>query len=308
MNTSQTEFHASRFIVGIDLGTTNSAVCYVDTMRDRTLRQFLIPQLIEPGEVASLPILPSFCLLPAPGQYPEGALDLPWAGGRDYAVGMFARNEAARTPGRVVASAKSWLAHAGVDRTRPILPWGEDLDGQNVSPVEVSRRFLLHIREAWNHVFGGERDENANPCLLEDQQVIVTVPASFDEAARRLTLEAARGAGLDNVELLEEPLAAFYAWLAAHENDWSEAIEEDSAVLIVDVGGGTTDFTVVRFEDGGPLRRTAVGDHILLGGDNMDVALARRIEIASGAACAAVVGKPKNVCSLRMLLNRTRWH
>ncbi len=273
--------HESRFLVGIDLGTTNSSVCYMDTAGEEArVRLLSLPQLVAPGEIAERDALPSFCLLPAPGQFPPGALALPWNPAEKYAVGVFARDEGAGAPGRLVASAKSWLAHAGVDRTRGILPWDGDLGPEAVSPVQVSQWYLEHIRGAWNARFGKVRDAEGSPCLLEDQQVILTVPASFDETARRLTLEAATAAGLRHVVLLEEPLAAFYAWLSEHESDWERFFTVGETVLVVDVGGGTTDFSIIQIEAGPTLRRTAVGEHLLLGGDNMDMAIARRLEQA----------------------------
>lgn len=271
-----------RYIVGIDLGTTNSAVAYVDLSRKEPERRgihFLdIPQLIAPGEVGRRPILPSFLYLPGPYELPEESIELPWAPKRPYAVGEFAREQGAVVPGRLVSSAKSWLCHAGVDRTRPILPWGAGADVQKVSPVEASSRYLLHIREVWNETRALGREAHR----LEQQLLILTVPASFDEVARELTVAAAREAGLPRVVLVEEPLAAFYAWLSRHETDWREQMTPGQIILVCDVGGGTTDFTIVAIREGEKgLRfdRLAVGDHLMLGGDNMDLALARHIEM-----------------------------
>ena len=205
-----------RFIVGIDLGTTNSAVAYVDRTapepENRRIRFLDIPQLVSPGSVAHRNVLPSFLYLPGPYELPPGSTALPWDTERDYAVGEFAREQGALVPGRLVASAKSWLCHAGVDRTAPILPWGASPDVNKVSPVEASTRYLQHIREAWNQAMARGREGAA----LEAQLIILTVPASFDEIARELTLKAAHQAGLPRVVLLEEPLAAFYAWISGH--------------------------------------------------------------------------------------------
>ncbi len=263
---------SSRFVVGIDLGTTNSAVGYVD-LKDSSpggleIISFNIPQLVESGRVADRSTLPSFLYLPGEFDLGKGALSLPWDDKRTYAVGSFARDQGALVPGRLVSSAKSWLCHDGVDRQAPILPWGAGSDVEKVSPVSASARYLQHIREAWDYKM---------PEPLSEQVVILTVPASFDEVARELTLQAAREAGLPSVVLLEEPLAAFYAWLSHNENSWKELLNPGDTILICDVGGGTTDFTLVGCEagdDGPSLERLAVGDHLLLGGDNVDLAIA----------------------------------
>jgi hypothetical protein len=263
---------AARFLVGIDLGTTNTACAYVDTQAGRAIHVLPIPQLVAAGRVEAHETLPSFCYLAGAHELPAGSLDLPWATGRSWCVGLFAREQGARVPGRLVASAKSWLCHGGVDRTAPILPWGAAEDVAKLSPVDASARTLTHLREAWDARF---------PEPLAEQDVVLTVPASFDEVARELTVEAAKAAGLPRVVLLEEPLAAFYAWLVGHERDWKARIAATPLVLVVDVGGGTTDFSLVaacgsRGELG--LERVAVGEHLLLGGDNMDIALARAAE------------------------------
>ncbi|MDD4097688.1 MAG: Hsp70 family protein [Lentisphaeria bacterium] len=270
-----------RFWVGIDLGTTNCSVCYADlTEETPVLRQLLIPQLIAPGEVAAEPLLPSFCYLAGEHDLPEHALDLPWTKANRHAVGRLAREQGSAVPERLVASAKSWLAHAGVDRQKPILPWGSDLARQNLSPVRAAFLYLDHIRAAWDRQFSRLKDEDGTPCKLSEQPVVVTVPASFDEAARNLTVTAARQAGFKHLTLLEEPLAAFYAWIAHHDEAWKDLLPAGAQVLVIDVGGGTTDFSIIQVEDNAVLRRTAVGDHLLLGGDNMDMTLARLAEKA----------------------------
>jgi molecular chaperone DnaK (HSP70) len=263
---------SARYLVGIDLGTTNTVCAFVDTQAGRSIDVFAIPQLVRPAEVATRAGLPSFLYLAGAHELPPGSLDLPWAAGRDFAVGHFAREQGARVPGRLVSSSKSWLCHGGVDRTAAILPWGADDEVKRVSPVDASARTLAHLREAWNATM---------PEPLASQDVVLTVPASFDEVARELTLEAARVAGLPAVVLLEEPQAAFYAWLVAHETDWRARVAAHPLVLVVDVGGGTTDLSLVaaRASRGElELRRVAVGEHLLLGGDNIDLALARAAE------------------------------
>jgi hypothetical protein len=260
-------------IVGIDLGTTNSVVARVDAdSDDAAIRLVELPQLVSPGSVEGRTSLPSFLYLPAAAELAGDGLSLPWAARRDYAVGLYAQKRGAEVPDRVVASAKSWLSHRGVDRNAAILPWGSPDDVAKLSPVEVSARYLAHVREAW---------DAANPTVpLAAQEVLVTVPASFDEVARELTVRAAHEAGLPDVTLLEEPQAAFYAWIDGLGDGWRDAVQIGDRILVCDVGGGTTDLSLIAVgEDGGALRleRIAVGDHILLGGDNMDLALAYRV-------------------------------
>jgi molecular chaperone DnaK (HSP70) len=267
---------ASRFVVGIDLGTTNSALAYVDTgAGDEAARPALlpVPQVVQQGVVEDRPLLPSFLYLPGPGELPAGSLKMPWDAGRDYAVGEFARQQGSRVPTRLVTSAKSWLCHPGVDRKGPILPWKAPDDARRVSPLDAATLYLKHLAEAWNSRLAADRPEDR----LEKQDIVLTVPASFDAAARELTVEAARAAGLEHVTLLEEPQAAFYAWIDASRDGWRKQVKVGDAVLICDVGGGTTDLTLIAVgeEDGRlELTRVAVGEHILLGGDNMDLALA----------------------------------
>ncbi len=269
----------SRFIIGIDLGTTNISAYYVDTKTavDEVVN-FPIPQVVAAGEVDALPLLPSFCYLPGPNELPKGALKLPWDRAPVVTVGKFARDQGALVPYRLIASAKSWLAHAGVDRTRPILPWGSEVGDQARSPVAATALYLSHIKNAWDQTFKRLKGPNSLPCTLDNQQVIITIPASFDETARELTIAAAYEAGYGEFLLLEEPLAAFYAWLQKNGNDWTRKIKADEKVLIIDIGGGTTDFSIVEMDAEGKLNRFAVGDHLLLGGDNIDIALARMLE------------------------------
>ncbi len=263
----------ARYVVGIDLGTTNCAVAYASLGEtDPRVHSLPILQLVGEGECGERMTLPSFLYLGGP-ELPAGALALPWDAERPYAVGEFARRQGARVPGRLVSSAKSWLCHGGVDRKAPILPWGAAEEVPRLSPVEASARYLQHIREVWDQTFPDTP--------LPEQEVILTVPASFDEVARELTAEAASTAGLRNPILLEEPQAALYAWLQDREREAEQVLAGQRSILVVDVGGGTTDFSLVsvRWADGRlALDRVAVGDHILLGGDNMDLALARMIE------------------------------
>jgi len=277
---------ASRYVVGIDLGTTNCSLAYVDTGVGEPDKMhpvdFAIPQVVQPGAVEPRPLLPSFLYLPGPGELPAGSLQLPWDSGRDYVVGEFARQQGNLVPTRLVSSAKSWLCHPGIDRKAPVLPWKAPDDARRVSPVQASTYYLKHMIEAWNHQMAKDRADYR----LEQQDIILTVPASFDAVARELTVEAARAAGLEHLTLLEEPQAAFYAWIDASRNGWRQQVQVGDAVLICDVGGGTTDFTLIAVgEDTGQLvlTRVAVGDHILLGGDNMDLALAHSLSQAFAA-------------------------
>ena len=264
----------ARYVVGIDLGTTNSAVAFVDTAaKRRVIGRFDVPQLVSEGSVVERATLPSAVYLAGEHDVPAGALGLPWAEDRREVVGEFARVQGGRVPARLVSSAKSWLAHAGVDRGAKILPWGAPEDVPRISPIGASARVLGHIRAAW--------DARHPEAPLAEQEIVLTVPASFDEVARELTVAAAKEAGLASLTLLEEPQAAFYAWLSTRERSWDAELGGERVVLIVDVGGGTTDFTLIAAKHAGGtlgLERIAVGDHLLLGGDNMDLALAREVE------------------------------
>ena len=270
----------ARYIVGIDLGTTNSAVASVDLADEAetpTIQLFGVSQLVATAKMGKPNQLPSFLYLPGSHDLPPGAIALPWDSNRPYAVGTFARDQGALVPSRLISSAKSWLCHGGVDREAPVLPWNAPAEVPHLSPVDVSTRFLQHMREAWDTEMSQRRPE----WQLANCDVILTVPASFDEIARQLTLRAAKNAGLERVTLLEEPLAAFYSWIRAQGEDWKEQLTPGDVVLVFDVGGGTTDFSLVAVtgtEDAPQLERIAVGDHLLLGGDNMDLALARHLE------------------------------
>jgi molecular chaperone DnaK (HSP70) len=258
-----------RFAVGIDLGTSNTALAYADlSEQDPRVRVFEVPQLTAAQTTQPRPLLPSHLYLPSPHE----------SLGSEPFAGIFARERGAQVPGRHVASAKSWLCHPSVDRTAKILPWGAPPEVQRLSPVAASSRILLHLRQAWDAAWPD--------APLHEQDVVVTVPASFDEGARALTLQAAAEAGLPKLLLVEEPQAAFYDWVRVHRGKLYEELHDVKLVLVVDVGGGTTDLTLIKTsvaEDSPPvLTRIAVGDHLLLGGDNMDLALARTAESRLG--------------------------
>ena len=241
----------ARFVVGIDLGTTNCALADVDTHAgdQPPVTVHGVAQLVNPGEVAAPTLLPSFLFLPGPQDFAAGATSLPWEEQPGDVVGELARKRGAENPSRLVSSAKSWLSHAGVDRASAILPWQAPEEVARVSPVSASARYLAHLARAWDHVRGSD----VGPLAAHD--VLVTVPASFDEEARELTLRAAAEAGLPGVRLLEEPQAAFYAWLAAQGEAWRERVTVGDLVLVCDVGGGTTDFSLIAVgEDGGLAR------------------------------------------------------
>jgi molecular chaperone DnaK (HSP70) len=264
-----------RHLVGIDLGTVNTALASVDLAREGDLAAAVeampIPQLVAPGEVKERRLLPSCAYLPGP-ELPPSAARLPW-GEPAAVVGELAREQGARVPGRLVTSAKSWLANPRADRTAAILPWGAPEGVPRISPVAASALYLRHLRDAWDHRRPG--------APLAEQEVVLAVPASFDEAARELTLAAARDAGLPRVALVEEPQAAFHEWASRNREDLVSALHGARLVLVVDVGGGTTDLTLVAVDvrAGRPVfTRLAVGDHLLLGGDNVDLALARAVE------------------------------
>jgi hypothetical protein len=285
--------HLANYVVGIDLGTTNSALAYAEIVADAdrfapaNVQLLPIPQLVNPGEVREESLLPSFLYLPGSSDFPAGTLALPWDEERAFVVGQLAQKRGAENVGRLVSSAKSWLSHSGVDRTSPLLPFRAPEGVAKISPVEASRRYLEHLREAW--------DARMPDAKFANQQVLVTVPASFDAVARELTLEAAKQAGYGDITLLEEPQAAFYAWIERHA-DWRERVQPGDLILVVDIGGGTTDFTLIAVTESNgelALERVAVGDHILLGGDNIDLALA-------GAVSARLAEKGTRIDSRQM--------
>ena len=263
----------ARYTIGIDLGTTHCALSYVDLHAsdgEKVVQQVLpIPQLTSPGSVDAHLLLPSFLYLPHTDELAPGDLSLPWSATQDYATGEFARSRGAATPIRLVASAKSWLCHPGVDRRADILPADAPAEVPRISPLTASVRYLSHLRDAWN---------TAHPdAPFAAQDITVTIPASFDPAARELTAEAAQQAGYPQLTLLEEPQAALYSWIQRSAGRWRKDVKRGDLILVVDVGGGTTDLSLIAVleHDGNlELHRVAVGEHILLGGDNMDLALA----------------------------------
>ena len=264
------------YVIGIDLGTTNSALAFVatpagDATDTPTANMFAIPQLVNASEVADEALLPSFLYVPGEKDFPQGATALPWNEHPDYVVGRLAQKRGSENTSRLVSSAKSWLSHSGVDRLSALLPWKAPEGVKKLSPVEASAQYLAHLRDAWN--------AKMPDAPFAGQEILVTVPASFDAVARDLTQKAAEQAGYKNITLLEEPQAAFYAWIERHR-DWRERVKLGDLILVVDIGGGTTDFTLIAvLERNGELvlERVAVGEHILLGGDNIDLALARTV-------------------------------
>lgn len=264
--------------VGIDLGTTHCALCTADANAPAGA-PFGVPQLVARGTVEAPPLLPSFLYF---AHESEGSLALPWDESRTFAAGEYARSRATEAPGRVISSAKSWLSQANVDRRAALLPLNAVDDIAKISPVEVSRRYLEHLAQAWQH-----SDQGKRLGALTHHEVVLTVPASFDAIARELTNEAAKQAGITQLTLLEEPQAALYAWISQAGDRWRTLLTPGDVILVVDIGGGTTDFSAIEVteQDGNlNLVRVAVGDHILLGGDNMDLALAYTVRSKLGDA------------------------
>ncbi|WP_020160293.1 MULTISPECIES: Hsp70 family protein [Methylobacter] len=277
LESTETAVHdGPRFSVGIDLGTTHCVLSYADLSKieDEFSQQVMpIPQLTSPGEVEDKEQLPSFMYQAHESELAEGSTSLPWNPKPDYLVGEIARNLGSKTPIRLIASAKSWLCHAGVDCKSAILPAEAPDEIERVSPFQATTAYLRHLRDAW---------ENQHPgASLDKQDLVITVPASFDPAARELTVEAARSVGLEQAILLEEPQAALYSWIEKSHGDWRNYAKCGDIILVVDIGGGTTDLSLIAVteQDGNlELTRVAVGDHILLGGDNMDLALAYTVK------------------------------
>ncbi len=266
----------ARYSVGIDLGTTHCVLSYVDLENSDeqvTLAVMPIPQLTAPGMIEDNQQLASFAYLAHDAEIGEGATALPWTPKPDYLLGEIARNMGSKTPIRLVSSAKSWLCHAGVDCKQAILPVDAPEDVARISPFNATKAYLQHMLAAWNHRFPEQP--------LPQQDVTITVPASFDPAARELTVEAARTIGLQQAVLLEEPQAALYSWIEKSEGDWRNHVHVGDVILVIDIGGGTTDLSLIAVteqEGNLQLTRVAVGDHILLGGDNMDLALAYTVK------------------------------
>ena len=276
----------ARFSLGIDLGTSNSAIAVADLESGET-RIIKIAQVLGPNQLGEMSTLPSAIYIPHHEEFPEGSFPLPWNdAGERVIVGQFARDKGALVPDRLVTSAKSWLSNPHIDPKQRTLPWRSDIAEDKLSPLECSRCYLVYLRQAFLHAEraqGMDRDLSAG-------QIVVTVPASFDEVARGLTAEAAKAAGLGDVTLLEEPQAAFYAWTAQAGRIWRNLVDDGDIVLVCDIGGGTADFSLIAVSDVEgrlELERVSVGDHILLGGDNMDLALAYALQAKLEAA-----GKP----------------
>nr|WP_320013807.1 Hsp70 family protein [uncultured Desulfobacter sp.] len=270
-----------RYIVGIDLGTTNCVVAYSDMQVERAPREmakielFRVPQLTGPGVVELRDSLPSFLYVKEGHEDASETFQLPWQEEETITVaGEFARDRGAEVPHKLISSAKSWLCNSAVDRETPILPWDTTKDIEKLSPVQASCALLRHIKNAWNHEMAG--DDNPTLCL-ENQSIYLTVPASFDAVARELTVKSAKMAGLKDIVLIEEPQSAFYAWIDKAGDDWRDQVEKGDLVLVCDIGGGTSDFSLIEVNEGEDsllnLERVAVGNHLLVGGDNLDLTL-----------------------------------
>lgn len=265
-----------KYTIGIDLGTTNSVLAFCkqdDSGQDPEIRLLKIPQLVAANTIEYQPSLASFTYLPNEAEAGDGAFDLPWSPNPSFVTGELARKRGAEAPDRTVGASKSWLCHNKVDRRAPVLPWNAPAEVPKISPVTAAQQYLEHLVATWHYEFPDSP--------IAEQQVVLTVPASFDPVARELTREAALAAGLPvDFVLLEEPQAALYAWLATQGDDWRKSLSVGQSVLVCDVGGGTTDLTLITVdeEDGElVLRRAAVGDHLLVGGDNMDLAAAHAV-------------------------------
>ncbi|MGM0418166.1 MAG: Hsp70 family protein [Thermodesulfobacteriota bacterium] len=291
-----------RYLIGIDLGTSNTVVSYThitDSSENSDFKIFDIPQIVKPGEILSKPLLPSFIFFPDENDKNKNRYTLPWQEDETFIVGEYARKRGGELPSRVISSAKSWLCNQHVQREEKILPWNSDEVRDKFSPVRAQTEILNHIKNAWNHRFENEPDS-----YFTDQNITVTIPASFDAVARELTLKACRNCGIKNLTLMEEPQAAFYSWLLANEDSWRKKINKDDLILVCDVGGGTSDFTLIKVYDNQgslELERIAVGNHLLVGGDNIDLALSHLLnsKIASS-------GKKLNSWQIRSLLNKAR--
>jgi hypothetical protein len=286
---------SGRYCIGIDLGTTNCALAFTETSEDGAVAIVPIPQLTSANEVAAEPLLPSFLYIPGERDFPPGSTALPWDPAPHYVTGKLAQRRGAEISSRLVSSAKSWLSYSSVDRTAAMLPWKSAEGVTRISPVDASAEYLKHLRAAWNEAHAD--------APFDEQEILVTVPASFDAIARELTGKAAEAAGYRNLTMIEEPQAAFYSWLERHP-DWRQRVNKGDLVLVVDIGGGTTDFTLIAVtEKAGDLQleRVAVGEHILLGGDNIDLALAHTV-----AGDLAAKGQKIDGFQLQALWNNCR--
>ncbi|MGA2713530.1 MAG: Hsp70 family protein [Bryobacteraceae bacterium] len=285
----------ARYCIGIDLGTTNCAVAYTEIVGESKIQVAPIPQLVNANEINAEPLLPSFLYIPGERDFPAGSIALPWDPEPRFVTGKLAQRRGAEVSSRLVSSAKSWLSYSSVDRTAAMLPWKASEGVPHISPVDASAEYLKHLRAAWDQEHPGDP--------FDQQEVLVTVPASFDAVARDLTSKAAEAAGYRNVTMIEEPQAAFYAWIERHP-DWRQRVQKGDLVLVVDIGGGTTDFTLIAVtEQAGELQleRIAVGEHILLGGDNIDLALAHSV-----AGNLAAQGRKIDAFQLQALWNNCR--
>ncbi|HEX4134398.1 MAG TPA: Hsp70 family protein [Bryobacteraceae bacterium] len=286
---------SGRYCIGIDLGTTNCALAFTETSEDGAVAIVPIPQLTSANEVAAEPLLPSFLYIPGERDFPPGSTALPWDPAPHYVTGKLAQRRGAEISSRLISSAKSWLSYSSVDRTAAMLPWKSAEGVTRISPVDASAEYLKHLRAAWNEAHAD--------APFDEQEILVTVPASFDAIARELTGKAAEAAGYRNLTMIEEPQAAFYSWLERHP-DWRQRVNKGDLVLVVDIGGGTTDFTLIAVtEKAGELQleRVAVGEHILLGGDNIDLALAHTV-----AGDLAAKGQKIDGFQLQALWNNCR--
>jgi hypothetical protein len=268
----------TRFSLGIDLGTTNSAIALTDLESDHT-EVLEVTQILGPNQIGEKPTLPSALYIPHRDEFPENSFPLPWENeaGDITMTGHFAREHGVLIPDRLITSAKSWLSNPHIDPKRPSLPWRSEIPDEKLSPFECSRRYLAHLKNAFLYA-GRVQGRNWD---LSETEIVLTVPASFDAVAQTLTAEAAEAAGLGQVTLLEEPQAAFYAWLAQAGREWRSLISPGDIILVCDIGGGTADFSLIAVTDSNgtlELERISVGEHILLGGDNMDLALAYTLQ------------------------------
>lgn len=260
----------AKYIIGIDLGTTNCTMAYSHLGEDNpAIQRFQIPQIVTSGTQEEHFSLPSFLYMPLQEELDAKTAAIDWDKSRQFTVGVYARNRGGELPGRLISSAKSWLCHSGIDRRQKILPLNSPETIEKMSPLEACSELLRHLREAW--------DQKMHSDAFVEQQILITVPASFDPSARQLVQEAAEKAGFPEVVLLEEPQAAFYAWLHKQSDSWRKQLKVGDHVLVIDIGGGTSDFSLIKVEEQNGdmvLERLAVGDHLLLGGDNLDLSLA----------------------------------
>lgn len=292
-----------KYIIGIDLGTSNTVVAYtlIDDLDEiPEFKIFEIPQIIKPGEILTSPVLPSFIYFPDDNEKGRDKFTLPWSDDERFVIGEYARKRGAEIPSRQIASAKSWLCNSHVKREDKILPWKSEDVSAKFSPVEAQTEILNHIKEAWNFEFALGDEES----LFEEQNILITIPASFDAVARELTLKACKDSGIKNLTLMEEPQAAFYSWLKDNDKTWRDMIEKEDLILVCDIGGGTSDFTLIKVNDENgnlELERSAVGNHLLVGGDNIDLALSYLVNSKFAAN-----GKKLDQWQMKSLVNKSR--